>query len=140
MNKAITVNLRQPQSYETFVAYASFDTEPQTNNRAIATNVEVTKQEFDSLFSTHKYERPYLPEYYNPLEEFLGELWTETTETFALNAVIEKVSEFIPHVVIDNNTRFTFKDYKIEMNLVFYYKHDFDRTLYSYKRQFDTVT
>lgn len=140
MSNIVKVPLKQPETYKEFVFYASFETNPYTENKAIAINDAVTQQELDSLFSTRKYGRPYLPEYYNPLEELLGELWTTESESLALHSVVDKVEQFIPRIGIDNATTFTFENHLLSMELVFYYKNDLKRVLYSYKRQFDTVT
>lgn len=140
MGNIVKINLRQPESYKEFITYASFDTNPYTDNKAIATNLDVTKQELDSLFSTKKYERPYLPEYFNPLEELLGELWTTESETLAYHLVVNKVNEFIPKIRVDSESTFSFENNTIKMNLIFYYKNDYNRTLYNYERLFDVVT
>lgn len=140
MGNIVKINLRQPESYKEFITYASFDTNPYTDNKAIATNLDVTKQELDSLFSTKKYERPYLPEYFDPLEELLGELWTTESETLAYHLVVNKVNEFIPKIRVDSESTFSFENNTIKMNLIFYYKNDYNRTLYNYERLFDVVT
>lgn len=140
MGNIVKVNLRQPESYKEFITYASFDSNPYSDNRAIAINLDVTKQELDSLFSTKKYERPYLPEYFNPLEELLGELWTTESETLAYHLVVDKVNEFIPRIRVDSESTFSFENNTIKMNLIFYYKNDYNRTLYNYERLFDVVT
>lgn len=140
MGNIVKVNLRQPESYKEFITYASFDSNPYSDNRAIAINLDVTKQELDSLFSTKKYERPYLPEYFNPLEELLGELWTTESETLAFHLVVDKVNEFIPKIRVDSESTFSFENNTIKMNLIFYYKNDYNRTLYNYERLFDVVT
>jgi phage baseplate assembly protein W len=147
MSNIVTVNLRQPESYREFIAYAAFDTNPETNKRAVAINLEVTRQELDSLFSTKMYERPYQPEYYNPLEEIIGELWTDESETEAMHMITDKVNQFIPRIQIDNQTSFTLnseegqkQNHALLLSLVFYYKNDFNKTLYNYKRLFDVIT
>lgn len=140
MGNIVKVNLRQPESYKEFITYASFDSNPYSDNKAIAINLDVTKQELDSLFSTKKYERPYLPEYFNPLEELLGELWTTESETLAFHLVVDKVNEFIPRIRVDSESTFSFENNTIKMNLIFYYKNDYNRTLYNYERLFDVVT
>ena len=141
MGNTVTVQLNQPERYQEFIARASFDTEPYLDNRAIAYNTDVTKQELDSLFSTKMFERPYLPDYYNPLEELLGELWTPGFENLAISSIIGKINKYIPYLVVDqSNTQFEYSNYKVMMNLVFYYIYDFSKQLYNYERQFDTVT
>lgn len=140
MGNIVKLNLRQPESYKEFITYASFDSNPYSDNKAIAINLDVTKQELDSLFSTKKYERPYLPEYFNPLEEILGELWTTESETLAYHLIIDKVSEFIPNIKVDSESTFSFENNTLKMNLIFYYKNDYNRTLYNYERLFDVVT
>lgn len=141
MNSTTTVQLNQPERIQEFIARSSFNSYPYTNRSAIAVNLEETKQELDSLFSTRMYERPYLPEYYNPLEELIGELWTESMENMALQLVVDKVNQFIPYLVIDEaKTAFNYANYKVNMELVFYYEYDFNKVLYSYERQFNTIT
>lgn len=140
MSNIVTVNLKTIGATPKFVVYASYETEPTKQRRAIAFDLDVLKQELDSLFSTHKYERPYLPEYYNPLEELLGDLWTDTTETEALHLVTNKIGVFIPRVSVNNATNFTYNNYKVYMNLIISYNNDITQTLYNYEREFDTVT
>lgn len=134
------VQLQQPNSIDNFIAYASFDVNPETNKRALAINSEELKQELDSLFSTKKYERPYLPDYYNPLEELIGELWSEQTKALAYHLIVDKINQFVPRITVDNNTDMTYDNYTVQMSLVFYYNNDFTKTLYNYKRIFDIVT
>lgn len=140
MGNIVKLALKQPNKIDEFIAYSSFDVNPYSNSRVLAINLEETKQELDSLFETKMYERPYLPEYYNPLEELIGELWTSESQDLAYHLTVEKVNRFIPRLTISNNTTFIFKDYKIDMSLVFYYKNDFSRTLYNYSKQFDIIT
>lgn len=140
MSNIVTVDLRHTETIREFVAYASFDTNPYSNKRAIAINDDELHQELDSLFLTHKYERPYLPDYYNPLEELLGELWTPASTAMAFNAVTSKIDKYIPRIRITNDTNFEYSNYKVSMELRFTYKNDFSRDIYSYERQFDTVT
>lgn len=136
----IKVDLKKADSYNEFIAYASFSTEPTKNKKALVINDDELKQELDSLFSTRMYERPYLPDYYNPLEELLGELYVTESEELAIHAITEKINQFIPRITVSSETTFSFKNYKVEMEMVFYYKNDFNKALYSYKRIFDTVT
>lgn len=141
MGNIKTVKLRQPGRDQNFIARASFAQEPVQVNRAVVTNLLVTQQELDNLFSTKKYTRPYQPEYYNPLEDIIGELWSEAVRIIAISAVVDKVRRFIPYLVIDQtNTSFDYEKHILSMNLVFFYEYDFDKTLYNYERQFDTVT
>lgn len=136
----IKVNLKKADNYTDFIGYASFSTEPTKNKKALVINDDELKQELDSLFNTKMYERPYLPEYYNPLEDIIGELYTTESEELAIHAINEKVEQFIPRISISSETNFSFRNYKVEMEMVFYYKNDFNKALYSYKRIFDTVT
>lgn len=141
MSTIIRVQLKQPERHQEFIARACFDLYPYTDNSSLAINNNVTKQELDSLFSTQKYERPYQPEYYNPLEEYIGELWTDETEHAATQVVVDKINQFIPYLSIDTSrTTYTYQNYKLGMELVFNYQYDFSRTLYKYERTFDTVT
>lgn len=141
MSKIVSVKLSQIERFKEFIAYASFDSNPEVNNRAIAINHDVLKQELDNLFKTKKYERPYDPDYYNPLEELIGELWKSEYAYLAIQAVTNKISKYVPRIVVDqSNTYFEWENYKLSMGLVFYYRNDYDKTLYEYKRQFDTVT
>ena len=139
MSNIAKLFLKQSENFKEFIGYASYETEPTIAGKAIAINVDVAKQELDSLFSTKKYERPYLPEYYNPLEEVLGDLWTTESETYALQSIITKVNQFIPRLQISNNSTFAYNDHKIDMSLIFYFKNDFSKTLYNYSRRFDTI-
>lgn len=140
MSNIVTLNLQVTERFKEFIAYAAFESNPETEHKAIAIDLDVLEQEFDNLFSTHKYEKPHDPEYYNPLDDLVGELWRPSFANFALQSTINKINAYIPRVTIDqNNTSFTYEDHKVDMELVFYYKNDFKRTLYSYKRQFDTV-
>lgn len=140
MGNKVTVQLNQPGRNQNFIARASFNLEPTKTSKSISINTEVTHQELDSLFSTKQYERPYQPEYYNPLDDIIGELWTEATQDLALSAVIDKVQKFIPYLVVDQSrTEFSYQNYNIIMNLVFYHDFDFSKTLYNYERQFDRI-
>lgn len=134
------IKLKKLTKINEFIGYASYESYPETTKRALAINLEEIKQELDSLFNTKKYERPYLPEYYNPLDELLGELWTDQTKALAYHLIIEKINQYIPRITIDNNTNFTYDSYKVTMNLVFYYSNDFAKNLYSYKKAFDIIT
>lgn len=141
MSNIYKVQLKQPEQINEFIARASFELEPYQNNRSLAINLNETKQELDSLFSTHKYERPYQPEYYNPLEELIGELWGDDVQDIAITSVTDKINQFIPYLIVDSSrTNFEYSNYAITMELVFSYQYDFKRTLYNYERQFDTVT
>lgn len=146
MSNIVTVQLKQTSSIKEFIAYSTFDTSPYTNRKDLAINLDVTKQELDSLFNTKKYERPYLPEYYNPLEELIGELWTDDAETKAIHSITEKVNLFIPTVVVDNTTNFSLNSttnpdsyHTVIMELIFYYKNDFNKVLYNYSKKFNMV-
>lgn len=140
MSEITKITLKQNQSFNEFIGFATFATEPSEAGKAVVINLDELKQEFDNLFSTKKYERPYLPNYYNPLDELIGELWTAETPVYALQAVIQKVNEFIPRVTVSNTTNFTYKNYKVTMELQFYFNNDFSRALYQYSRQFDIIT
>lgn len=140
MSNIVTVSLNQAVSKPIFVSYASFALEPTAKNRALVYDLDVLHQELDSLFSTRQYERPYQPEYYNPLEEILGELWTASTSTLALHLVTDKINQFIPRVQVNNKTNFSYNAYRIAMDLVISYKNDFTNTLYNYQRDFNVVT
>lgn len=140
MSNIVKISLEQIENFKEFIGYASYETEPATTKRAIAINVDVAKQELDSLFSTKKYERPYLPEYYNPLEEVLGDLWTPESTAYALQSITTKVNQFIPRLQVSSSTNFTYDDHKLEMFLIFYFKNDFSRALYNYSRRFDIIT
>lgn len=141
MSNIVTLNLQTIERFQEFIAYASFESNPETEHRSIATNLQVIEQELDNLFSTHKYERPHDPEYYNPLDDLIGELWKPSLASLALQGIINKINIYIPRVKVDqSNTSFYYENHKLTMELVFYYVNDFKRTLYSYKRQFDTVT
>lgn len=141
MGNVFTVQLKQPEKQQEFIARAAFELEPYTNRRAIAINHAETKQELDSLFSTKMYERPYQPEYYNPLEEIIGELWFDGMESTAIQLVIDKVNRFIPYLNVDQNrTTFNYSTHLLNMELVFSYTYDFSKALYSYNRDFNTVT
>lgn len=140
MSNIVSVKLKRPEVQQDFISYASFETEPSEANRAIATDLDVLKQELDNLFSTYMYERPYQPEYYNPLEELIGELWTESSSTMAIHLVTEKINKFIPRIRLSEKTTFSFDNYTIHMSLVFSYTNDFNKTLYSYERDFNQVT
>lgn len=140
MSNIIRLKLKQPESYQEFITYASFETEPIEANRAIAVNLSVIQQELDNLFSTKMYERPYLPDYYNPIEELIGELWTDEVSSTAIHLITDKVSKYIPHITINENTSFSYSNYKLYMELIFSFNNDFTRTLYNYKREFNAVT
>lgn len=140
MSNIIRLKLKQPESYQEFITYASFETEPTEANRAIAINLSVIQQELDNLFSTKMYERPYLPDYYNPIEELIGELWTDEASSTAMHLITDKVSKYIPRITINENTSFSYENYKLYMELVFSFNNDFTRTLYNYKREFNAVT
>lgn len=141
MNNTVTLQLQNDTQSQEFIAYSSFESNPDIEHRQLAINIQLVKQELDNLFSTHKYERPHDPDYYNPLEELLGELWTEDKTGLALQNIITKIMKYIPRVSINSgDTVFEFNDHKLSMELVFFFKNDFRRTLYSYTRQFDTVT
>lgn len=141
MSNIVTLNLQNTERFQEFIAYASFESNPEIEHRPIATNLQVIEQELDNLFSTHKYERPHDPEYYNPLDDLIGELWKPSLASLALQGVINKVNTYIPRIFVDQtNTSFYYDNHRLSMELVFYYVNDFKRTLYSYKRQFDTVT
>lgn len=140
MSNIVKLDLQVTERFKEFIAYAAFESNPETEHRAIAIDLQVLEQELDNLFSTHKYERPHDPEYYNPLDDLLGELWGTSFANLALQNVVNKVNTYVPRISIDlTNTSFIYENYKVDMELVFYYKTDFKRTLYSYKRQFDTV-
>lgn len=141
MGNLYTVQLKRPEKQQEFLARAAFDLKPYTHRRAIAVNLEETKQELDSLFETKMYERPYQPDYYNPLEELLGELWTDDMETSAIQLIEDKVNRFIPYITIDQNrTVFNYSTHLLKLELVFSFENDFSNTLYSYERDFTTVT
>lgn len=140
MSNLIKVQLKQPERINEFIARSCFDLYPYENNRSLAINIEETKQELDSLFSTRRYERPYQPEYYNPLEELLGELWGDDIQDMAISSVKDKVNQFIPYLIVDNTrTTFEYNVHTINMSLVFYLEYDFSKTLYDYQRQFSTI-
>lgn len=134
------IKLKRSKEVKEFIGYASFESNPEANERVLAINLEELKQELDSLFSTGQYERPYLPDYYNPLEDILGELWTEQTKSLAYHLVINKINQYIPRIAISNQTSFSYENYKVTMNLVFYYKNDLSKELYNYTKQFDIIT
>ena len=141
MGNLSTVQLKRPEKQQEFLARAAFDLKPYTHRRAIAVNLEETKQELDSLFETKMYERPYQPDYYNPLEELIGELWTDDMETSAIQLIEDKVNRFIPYITIDQNrTVFNYSTHLLKLELVFSFENDFSNTLYSYERDFTTVT
>lgn len=140
MGNIVELQLFQSNDYKEFITYASFETEPTKKNRALAINLDVTKQELDSLFNTKKYERPYQPEYFNPIEDLIGELWSDSIETTALHLISEKVNQFIPRITVDSKSFFQKNMNSIEMNLIFYYTNDFTRALYNYKNEFNVVT
>lgn len=141
MGNLYTVQLKRPEKQQEFLARAAFDLKPYTHRRAIAVNLEETKQELDSLFETKMYERPYQPDYYNPLEELIGELWTDGMETSAIQLIEDKVNRFIPYITIDQNrTVFNYSTHLLKLELVFSFENDFSNTLYSYERDFTTVT
>lgn len=141
MGNLYTVQLKRPEKQQEFLARAAFELKPYTHRRAIAVNLEETKQELDSLFETKMYERPYQPDYYNPLEELLGELWTDDMETSAIQLIEDKVNRFIPYIIIDQNrTVFNYITHLLKLELVFSFENDFSNTLYSYERDFTTVT
>lgn len=141
MGNLYTVQLKRPEKQQEFLARAAFELKPYTHRRAIAVNLEETKQELDSLFETKMYERPYQPDYYNPLEELLGELWTDDMETSAIQLIEDKVNRFIPYITIDQNrTVFNYSTHLLKLELVFSFENDFSNTLYSYERDFTTVT
>lgn len=141
MGNLYTVQLKRPEKQQEFLARAAFDLKPYTHRRAIAVNLEETKQELDSLFETKMYERPYQPDYYNPLEELIGELWTDDMETSAIQLIEDKVNRFIPYITIDQNrTVFNYSTHLLKLELVFSFENDFSNTLYSYERDFTTVT
>lgn len=141
MGNIVTVKLNSSNIVKQFIALSTFETEPYENRRQLALNMEVTKQELDNLFSTRQYERPYQPEYYNPLENLIGELYTTENESLAFKLVSDKIRQFIPRIKIDNaNTRFSFSNYKIIMTLVFTDAYDYYKNLYSYERDFNVVT
>lgn len=141
MGNLYTVQLKRPEKQQEFLARAAFDLKPYTHRRAIAVNLEETKQELDSLFETKMYERPYQPDYYNPLEELIGELWTDDMETSAIQLIEDKVNRFIPYITIDQNrTVFNYSTHLLKLELVFSFENDFSNALYSYERDFTTVT
>ena len=141
MRNLYTVQLKRPEKQQEFLARAAFELKPYTHRRAIAVNLEETKQELDSLFETKMYERPYQPDYYNPLEELIGELWTDDMETSAIQLIEDKVNRFIPYITIDQNrTVFNYSTHLLKLELVFSFENDFSNTLYSYERDFTTVT
>ena len=141
MGNIVTLNLETVEHLQEFIAYASFESNPDIEKRAIAINTQVLEQELDNLFSFHKYERPHDPQYYNPLDDLIGELWRPNFADLALSKIVNKINIYIPRISIDSsNTTFTYENHKVYMELVFYYNNDFSKTLYSYKRQFDTVT
>lgn len=140
MSNIVKLSLEQSENFKEFIGYASYETEPSKAGKAIAINIDVAKQELDSLFSTRKYERPYLPEYYNPLEEILGDLWTNESRAYALQSITTKVNQFIPRLQVSSSTTFEYNDHKLDMSLIFYFKNDFSRTLYNYSRRFDIIT
>jgi len=140
MSNIVKLLLEQSENFKEFIGYASYETEPTVAGKAIAINIDVAKQELDSLFSTKKYEYPYLPEYYNPLEELLGELWTPELRSYALQSIITKVNQFIPRLQVSTNTSFNYSDHKLDMSLIFYFKNDFSKALYNYSRRFDIIT
>lgn len=141
MGNLYTVQLKRPEKQQEFLARAAFELKPYTHRRAIAVNLEETKQELDSLFETKMYERPYQPDYYNPLEELIGELWTDDMETSAIQLIEDKVNRFIPYITIDQNrTVFNYSTHLLKLELVFSFENDFSNTLYSYERDFTTVT
>lgn len=139
MSNIVKLSLKQSENFKEFIGYASYETEPSSAGKAIAINIDVAKQELDSLFSTRKYERPYLPEYYNPLEEILGDLWTTESKSYALQSIITKVNQFIPRLQVSTNTSFEYNDHKLDMSLIFYFKNDFSKALYNYTRRFDII-
>lgn len=140
MKNKISLKLNTVEESNKFVTLASFESSPSTANKPIAFDLDVTKQELDNLFETNKYGRKYLPEYYNPLEELIGELWTPATQEVALKLIIDKINTYIPRLVISSNTSFTYDNYKISMSLVFYDKYNVNKQLYNYNRTFDVVT
>lgn len=140
MSNIVTLDLQVTERFKEFIAYAAFESNPEKEHRAIAIDLQVLEQELDNLFNTHKYEKPHDPDYYNPLDDLIGELWRPSFANLALQNTVNKINTYVPRINIDqSNTSFTYESHKVDMQLVFYYKTDFKRTLYSYKRQFDTV-
>jgi phage baseplate assembly protein W len=110
MGNTVKVSLNRfndPNKSNEFIVYSCMDMNPYSNKRNVAINLEVTKQELDSLFDTKKYERLYQPEYYSPLDELLGELWNDETVSTALHLIDEKVTRWIPREahLMDYNTQ-----------------------------------
>lgn len=139
MTNIATLKLNKPEIYKQFIALSSFETNPEEAKKSLAINLSVTKQELDNLFSTKRYERPYQPEYFNPLEEIIGELYVSESIATAIKLVTDKINMFIPRIVINNNTNFEFQNHTVLMSLVFYDSYDYNRTLYTYERKFYVI-
>jgi phage baseplate assembly protein W len=140
MVKVTLTKFNDPNKSNEFVVYSSLELNPYTNNRSILTNLDVTKQELDSLFETKKYERRYLPEYHDPLEDFVGELWNDEALSEAMYLIETQINRWIPRIVIDNNSDISYENYKATLDLVFYYVTDYSKQLYQYTRQWDTIS
>jgi phage baseplate assembly protein W len=102
MSSSLDIVLRKSSTVSTVELYSDIDSNPITNSRNRAVNVNAIQQSLDNLFNTQKYERPFRPDYYSPVYDLIGELATEATAAAFIAIMYNKISQHEPRVIFDS--------------------------------------
>jgi phage baseplate assembly protein W len=102
MSSSLNVVLRKSSIVSTVELYSDIESNPVTNSRNRAVNVNAIQQSLDNLFNTKKYERPFRPDYYSPVYDLIGELATDATAAAFIAIMYNKITEHEPRVIFDS--------------------------------------
>lgn len=127
------------------VLFSDLHSNPATSNTSLAKNINAIGQSLDNLFSTEEAERPFQPEYYNPIISLLGELVNEDTAEAIMALLYNKVIQFEgARITIDNASSYVipiYEDNRYDVKFVFSLLNDFTNAKYSYDTSFySTIT
>lgn len=123
--------------------YSDLDANPITDKTALAIDLRAVQQSLDNLFSTKQYERPFLPDYYSPVWNLIGELATEEAAYALSSAVYNKITRYEPRVIYDNaNSTYEAMPDKngFVVNVVFRLVGDITGNSYNYNTTVYTIT
>ena len=102
MSYKLNVKLSKVSDTSTVTIYSDLESNPVSNARTQAVNMEAIKQSLDNLFTTEQYERPFRPDYFNPLTNFIGEIDNQVTLNEMHTAIFDKIQRFEPRVVYNS--------------------------------------
>lgn len=78
--------------------YSDYNQNPITYGPSIIVDLTTIKQSLDNLFHCKKYQRRYLPDYYVPIEDLIGELYGPSGATLVLDKIAYYVEYNEPRV------------------------------------------